>query len=144
MSKPLRDVLAQIYAKHGFLSKEVVLAESTPRNADLHDRFEWDDKAGAHANRLHQAGRMIRSVKVVYKEPTGKNEPGTVRAWTSYTAPESKPVYMPTETAMADPFIKEFTLRNMRREFLALKRKYGHMEEFASMLAGGQDEQEAV
>jgi hypothetical protein len=131
----LRDALTEIYAKHGYLTKEIVLAESTPKNAALHDRFEWDDKVGGQTNRLHQAGQLIRSVRIVYKDADEEHTDESVRAWVSYKAPEAKPVYLPTEKALADPFIRAFMLKNMQREWQALKRKYGSMAEFAAMVA---------
>ena len=42
---------------------------------------------------------------------------------------------MPTEEALADDFTRELVLRQMRREWETLRKRYQHMEEFAAMIA---------
>lgn len=51
-------------ARRGRLTPEDVLAAARDKSSPLHDSFEWDDDAAAHAYRLDQARGLIRRVRV--------------------------------------------------------------------------------
>jgi hypothetical protein len=90
------------------------------------------------AYRLHQAGELMRSVKVVTKEATATEGPQSLRAFHALPDPEGGPGWRfePVEEIAADPIKATLLLREMRREWEALHRRYGHMVEFIELVNG--------
>jgi hypothetical protein len=117
--------LLSIYEKHGTVNPEIVLAEATPVDHPLHDRFEWDDSIAGHKYRLNQARELIRSVKV---QPADDST-ASLRAFVSVRAPSEPSNYVPVET-VDNPVTQAIVLRQMRREIEALRRRYEHLAEF--------------
>ena len=129
----LRDQLTAIYRESGELTPGGVVAAATPVDHPLHDRFEWDDSVAGHEYRKVQASELIRSVKIVYRE-TPAGEPVRVRAFSS-VRDDKQQAYRPTEEVLSDEFSRRLLLNECRREIESLKRRYGHLEEFAALLA---------
>lgn len=71
----MEERIRALYQRDERLHKEAVLADAKKASSPLHSYFEWDDTKAAHAHRLEQAGKLIRSIrwKVEYT-------PHTVRA----------------------------------------------------------------
>ena len=137
----LRDQLQHIYEQNGTLTPNLVVEAAKPKNHPLHDRFEWDDKVAGHQFRLVQAAKMIRSVKVVYREGTETEEPRSVRAFPAVRAEQGTPAaYMPVEDVAADPELSALVLREMEREWKQLHRRYGHLQEFIALVEASLDE----
>lgn len=135
MSLTLRDVLQDIYDRNGKLTAELVLKEATAKNHPLHHRFEWNNRQAAEEHRLGQAARLIRSVKLVYREATELEDAGTVRMYHAVRTPEGNS-YVPAETIVEDPFLRQLTLNEMERDWKTLRRRYEHFAEFADMVLG--------
>jgi hypothetical protein len=68
-------VLKDIEKKHGEILPEFVVEESKPKDAPLHNEFEWDDRRCGEKWRLEQARRIIQAV--VFENEDGPNQ----RAW---------------------------------------------------------------
>jgi hypothetical protein len=105
---------------------EAARAEDSP----LHSRFEWDDTQAADKWRLEQAGQLLR---VTFRpDPT---KPTDLRAFVAIKGEETpRSSYVPTETAMADEFMRALVLRSMNRDWRNLKKRYEHMAEFAVLI----------
>jgi len=132
----LRSALTDHYKRHGSLTPEGIEAEARPVDAPLHDRFEWDDAAGGYKYRLIQAQALIRSVRIEYTTP-GSEEKKFIRAFSSlHESSESaeKQGYAPTEEILENELTRKILLRNMERDIAVLKRRYGHLAEFAQMM----------
>lgn len=131
----LRSVLAteltRVYETHNTLTPQIVVDESRPKSAPLHDRFEWDDKTAGEAYRRQQAAEMIRSVRIEYAE---KPERRSVRAWIARTEVGDGSGYAPVEEVVQDDLSMQIIRRNFERELADLQRKYGHLDEFAATL----------
>lgn len=56
----LRSALTDIYRARGELTPQLVVDEARPKDAPLHDRFEWDNKVAGEAYRRVQAQQLIR------------------------------------------------------------------------------------
>ena len=56
--------VTKILARDGSVRASVLLKESTPKRAPLHDEFEWDNDVAAHEHRLRTARRIIRTTVV--------------------------------------------------------------------------------
>lgn len=126
----LREHLQAIHDQFGSLTPELVVETASDPKHPLHDRFDWDDTVAAQKWRLEQAGQLLR---VTYRpDPT---KPTDLRAFVAVKGEDShRADYIPTETAMADPFTRQLVLRAMDREWKAFKRRYQHMAEFADLI----------
>jgi hypothetical protein len=129
----LRDELNMCRAQYGRLSKPTFVDFARPEDSPSHGRFEWDDAVAAEKHRLEQAGKLIASVRVVYKEPTEDAGPETVRAFHAVRSNKGH-VYEPAENVAADPVLKEMVLRDMRRDWESLRRRYARFTEFVAMV----------
>lgn len=131
----LRSELAKVYTDNGGeLTPDAVVETATPERSPLHTYFEWNNGVAGHKYRLLQAQELIRSVRIVYSET--RSGPKTIREYTStYEAGESKPgVYKRTEEVVRDDISYTTLVRQMEREIASLKRRYGHLVEFAQAI----------
>ena len=126
----LRDVLQVIHDEHGDLNAVLVVDAARDPEHPLHHRFEWDDTLAGQQWRLAQAGQLLR---VTYRpDPT---KPTDLRAFVPVKGAEShQSSYTPTETVLADPFLRQILLRSMEREWRGFKKRYEHMAEFAALI----------
>lgn len=129
----LRDALQTIYDSHGKLTPSLVVEEAREESHPLHNRFEWDNKVAGEAYRRQQAHELIRSVRVVYREATDKDEARSVRAFHAVRS-EDDYVYEPAEKVAGDPLLQKIVLRDMEREWRQLVRRYGQFEEFLKLV----------
>ena len=130
----LRDVLTAIYRNHGELTPELVVEEARPLDAPLHHRFEWDDTVAGEAYRKVQAAELVRSVRIQIPDaPSGERR--YVRAFQSFhEAGDRRTGYIPTEELVQDELLTKILLKELQREIGDLKRKYGHLMEFADLM----------
>lgn len=133
----LREQLQAVRAERGSLTPETVVEAARPESHPLHSRFEWDDSVAGHEYRKVQAAELIRSVRVTYgKESDG--QPKSVRAFVPVRGESPQSVYEPIEEVMQDDFSRRLVLQQCRREWLTFERKFGHLEEFASIVGRGE------
>ena len=79
----VQEELQAIYDETGQLTPAVVLDRARDPEHPLHQRFDWDDNQAAERWRLHQAGQLIRSVKVNIER--SETETVQVRAFVAKT-----------------------------------------------------------
>lgn len=126
--------LMNIRNTRGDLNSEIVVEEATDPAHPLHDQFDWDNESAGHKYRLEQAAKLLRSVRITRQESSAT--PSDLRAFVAVRGADThRASYVPTEEALADDFTRELVLRQMRREWETLRRRYQHMEEFAAMIA---------
>lgn len=129
----LHEQLQVIYDERGELTPSLVVDAARDNDHPLHARFDWIDTSAAEAWRREQASSLIRSVRIKYADAA--NEPRDLRAFVAIKGAEShQSSYTPTETAMADPFMRALVLRDMERDWRTLKKRYQHMAEFADLI----------
>lgn len=131
----LRTALTEIYQARGELTPQIVVDEARPKNAPLHDRFEWNDKLAGEAYRRVQAQALIRTVKLEFtSKSTGERM--SIRAWQSVreAGDAEREGYAPTEEIVQDDVSLKILLRQCEREIGDVKRKYGHLNEFADLM----------
>lgn len=131
----LRSTLTQIYQKNGELTPQLVVDEARPKTAPLHNRFEWNDKVAGEAYRRAQAAELIRSVRINFADAT-TGERKYVRAFSSVrqAGEAERGGYAPTEELVQDELATKLMLRECQREIADLRRKYGHLEEFVTLI----------
>lgn len=132
----LRTQLTGIYQQHGELTPQIVVDEARPLDAPLHDRFEWDDTIAGEKYRLVQASQLIRVVRQEFVSPdTGEKK--FIRAFSSLhesSEDGTRQGYAPTEEILENELTRKILLRNMERDIAVLKKRYGHLTEFAQMM----------
>lgn len=130
----LHQQLLEIRAARGQLTAQDVVDVARDETSPLHSRFEWNDKIAGEAYRRAQAAELIRTVKISYAE-TPEGDQRWVRAWSAFPESPDQQGYVPTEEVMQDPFASKLLLRQAERELKAFQRKYGHLKEFADLVA---------
>ncbi|WP_280320167.1 hypothetical protein [Nocardia wallacei] len=130
----LHQQLLDIRATRGQLTPADVVDVARDEAHPLHSRFEWDDAIAGEAYRRVQASDLIRSVRITYRE-TSEGDQRSVRAWSTLPDAPDRDGYRPTEEVLEDPFASKLLLRQAERELKAFQRKYGHLKEFADLVA---------
>lgn len=141
----LRDQLQTIYDQHNRLTPQLVVDEARPDDHPLHNRFEWDDEIAGEAWRRHQAHELIRSVKIVRKDDSGREYP-KVRAFHALRLDDGIS-YEPLDSIIDNEFQVRLLLSDMRREWRTLKARYDQFHEFWQIVKGDvqkQDEAQAA
>lgn len=110
------EELDRIYHQYGKIEKAVVVEESRPENAPLHDCFEWRDDVAAEKYRENQASHIIRSIVAIGGE---EKKASAVRA---YVHVESD--YHPMEVVVKSKPMYEDLLQSALRDLISYKNKY--------------------
>jgi hypothetical protein len=134
----LRDQLQAIYNERGKLTPAIVVDEARDETHPLHNRFEWDDAVAGESWRRQQAHELIRSVRVVYREADEKNPEKSVRGFHAVRS-EKEHVYEPVQKVAEDEFTRQLVLKDMEREWRALRRRYEQFAEFIEMVRRDMD-----
>ena len=132
----LRASLTRIYESHGELTPQHVVDDARPETSELHHRFEWDYALAGEAYRRTQAAELIRSVRIQYAIDPKTSERKYVRAFSSLAqaGDTERAGYVPTEDLIQDELSTKILLKEFEREIADLKRRYGHLSEFVTIL----------
>jgi hypothetical protein len=126
-SATLKAELEKIYDRFEQLTPQLVVRLAENESHPLHSRFEWDDTEAAVKYREHQAGELIRSVKITFRKPDG--DTGRVRAFHAVPT-ESGRTYRPMVQVQQDPIAREILLQQAKRDWEAMKKRYQDLSEF--------------
>ena len=119
--------LERIRSKHGTLRPEIVVEESKPKRAVLHDCFQWDDTAAAQLWRKQQAADLIRNIVVVV---VNEQVSCTVRAMVNVaTANDTRRSYIPITEAIHDDAAYKDLLAQAKEEMESFVTKYSQIVE---------------
>ena len=126
--------LQALYEAHHRLTARMVVDAAEPESHPLHAHFEWDDERAGDQYRLGQAQNLIRSVKRVYRESDTVQH--TIREFYSVPTPEedSGREYRSADDVAENPFTRALVLREMKRDWERMKRKYLSFEEFVELV----------
>lgn len=114
--------LERIYAEQGTLEPSVVVEQSKPEHAPLHDLFEWDDEIAAEKWREQQARVVIANVMMV--------DESTDEAFTRAFVHVSDD-YRPLSVVLEDRDMTEELLDSALRELRTFERKYNDLVQLA-------------
>lgn len=131
----LREELLAIREQHGLLTPRLVVETARDPNHPLHPKFEWDDSIAGESYRRQQAAELIRSVKVAYLPP-GDGPKTDVRAFHAIKDPVRGHVYDPVNEIVEDPVARQLLLRDMERDWRALKARWERFAEFVDLVLG--------
>lgn len=131
----LREQLDAVRAQFGRLTPGYVVEAARPDDAPLHHRFEWDDFEAAEKWRNEQAAELIRSYRITYARDESGSK--TVRGFFAVrpTQATAEREYLPVQQVLADPFMRSLVVRELERDLASLKAKYGHLKEYAALIA---------
>ena len=134
----LQEQLQEIYDDYGVLTPAIVLDKARDPEHPLHKRFDWDNSTAAERWRLHQAGQLIRSVKVNIER--GPTEVVQVRAFVAKTElgveDDTTGEYLPVDQVIHSDVMRTAWFRQLEKEWKSLKRRAGDSKEFADMVLG--------
>jgi hypothetical protein len=119
-TESVRQRLAFIEKRDGYITPELVLHEARNPRSPLHSEFTWDDKVAAHEHRLAEARRIIalywteirtekRVIEVPYyvRDPSAEHgEQGYVSAASVREKPELALRVFLTELARATSYLE--------------------------------------
>lgn len=119
-----RQELARIYKRDGSVRASVLVKESKPKSAPLHDEFEWDDRLAASEYRLIQGRRIIRTT--VYRDAAGVesrfvNVPSRVVYDPTAQETEREGYYKPIPVVAKCPSEYEAALKQIMRQRAAME-----------------------
>lgn len=119
---PIQHELAKLEEKHGRLDPTTVVEFAKNPETALHARFTWDDTRAAEQWRLHQARNVIRARVTILETESG---PVSVRAYPKVSGEQG---YQTIERVMSRPDLMKQYLEDMKRDYLAFRRKYRDLE----------------
>lgn len=134
MNADVRSALDGLYRKHQHLTPALVLKAAKSKTSPLHGQvFDRPAAEAAEAWYLQRAHDLITAYTVVYAAGDDDNPVLRGRKYHAVRL-EDGYVYKSTEDVAADPVISEIVLRDMEREWRQMHRRYGHFQEFVSLV----------
>ena len=125
IAKQVMDGLAE----EGRLTPSDLVEVSRPKNAPLHDEFEWDDKVAAEKWREETGRLMISNIVVV---PDEQPDPQPTRIY--FNIERGTKEYIPTEVIFSDEAKKQRLLEIALRELQSFREKYKTLNELAGVM----------
>ncbi len=109
----------------------IIVSESRPEEAILHECFEWNDKVAAEKHREQQARILVGNlvtVKIVQQE----EEP--VRAFVNVVTKDSGKQYVTIDTAIAKEEYRQQLLEQAMRDANVFREKYKYIQELSKII----------
>jgi hypothetical protein len=111
------------------LTARTLLDANRPKNAPLHNEYEWNDETAADNWRLHQSRHFINSIAII--ATTSEDVETPVRAF-HITTSESK--YEPITAIIKEPDKYAALLKSAKAELMSFKNKYNTLRELTPVL----------
>lgn len=115
--------LERIYNENKELEPSHVVEASRPKDAPLHDCFEWDDAIAAENYREIQAGKLIRNITVINDSDSGEE---MTRAFVNV-----QDTYRPLYVVLQSKDMTQDLLNSALRELRAFENKYKELKQLA-------------
>lgn len=108
----IKDILTDIYDRHGKLTPEIVREEARPADSPIHSYvFSKDVSDAAEEYYLERAHKLIQSVRVVVHRDAERTI--AARAWLAVPGSEDRYIYEPVAEVMSNEILRE----QARKEF---------------------------
>ncbi len=130
-AEPFGRTLAGLNRASGKYEAEDVLNAARSDRSSIHGMFLWNDREAGGLYRLDQARYFIRSlvIDVVVQD---HGNPGTQTMPVAVSLGPNTG-YVSTLVALGDPEMRALMVSRALAELQALKAKYGHLQELASV-----------
>ncbi len=121
----------------GDVVPQKIVDDAKPKNAPLHEEFEWNGRKAANAFRLYQARKVIQSIEIVHAKipPTRAYEAVTVVAPPGKPKPKHRNVFRSVEEVLADPVTRDVLLASAIRDAAAFRKRYAALQELSQVFA---------
>lgn len=132
----LRTCLEQVRADYGRLTPPILVDAARAPDHPLHSRFEWDNTLAGEAWRRQQAHDLIKSYRMAYTSPSGKEHsiPGYLAVRYDPEDGNGGFAYEPADEIIDDPLKLKIVLADMQREWKQLRQRYDLYNEFWDMI----------
>lgn len=122
---------------HGCIKPAILVAESKPENAPLHDCFTWNNREAAEQWRLAEARQIIRSVRIVEDTDVPHAEQPVIRAFVHVEAHDEEDRfegggYLPIVDVMEHAEYQEQALAAAMSELRQWQHRYTDLKGFFS------------
>lgn len=135
------DVYAELERVRGIgggdLSLQLLIEESKPKSAALHQDFTWVTAKAANHWRLHEARKLVQSIEIIRDDmpPTRAYESVRIIEIKPEVAPKAKHVFRTIEDIMRDPDTRDELLAQAFREGAAFRKRFHGLQELAKVFA---------
>ena len=129
MADNTRDLLLDIRDQYGRITPKIVVEVAAESSHPLHRKFNWDDTEAAQLWRERQAAELIRTVRISYT-PSPESLAKSVRAFHATVSPQHGHHYAPIEEILDDPVARQLLIRDMQRDWVAMRERYHDLIEF--------------
>lgn len=127
VSQAIEKELRALHSRDGVLTCEAVVREARAENSPLHGYFTWDDSRAAERYRLIEAGRLIATVRIEYRQKKAAQVVYTPAFIPTGTNSEGKRQYYPVEEVTKNDFLREKALADARSEMESTRARYSHL-----------------
>lgn len=123
----------------GHATAEAVVESSRPKGSPLHKCFDWNNRSASHKWRCHQAREIMNSIElVILEEDPEDSDAGDAPAAPAFVSierydPEGSPGYRPITVVLNDSGLREKMVQQAWRDLQTWRRRYEHLNEFASI-----------
>lgn len=136
-------VCQDIIDKEGAVTPKKLVDVSRPKEAPLHNEFEWNNKIAAEKFREEQARQIIKNI-VAIEITEEASEPERIVCWKNCDrafVPTDERIhkYVTIETALANNDWRENLLRAARKDMIAFVTKYKRLTELGPIIKGMED-----
>ncbi len=114
-------------ANDGMVQAADLVNEARPKQAPLHNLFEWRNGVAAEKFREEQARRVIRAVRTVFDETS--DEPIETVAFVRVRTEEQGSGYVSSVRAMTDDDMRSQVLAEARAAIIGWQKRYRHLQE---------------
>lgn len=120
----------------GRLTPNDVVDFAKDPSSPMHSWFTWDDSEAARLFRLSEAGSLIRSIEIIYKEtPKTERRAFELSIRKKVGDPESKTVYSTAEEAAADPDNHARLIAEAVRTLMAWRKRFAALQELHHLMS---------
>lgn len=133
------EVCQNIINEEGTVTPKKLVDVSRPKDAPLHDEFEWNDDVAAEKYREEQARQIIKNI-VIIEVSDDVDEPKEVKCWVN-----SDRAFVPTDTRQHEYVTIDTALNNAdwrnnliesaKRDMLSFIHKYKRLGELNKIIA---------
>lgn len=129
------EYMKELEQKYKELTPQIILEESRPADAILHNCFEWDNGKAAENYRLYQAGHIIRNISVRIEKIDTPTQISRAFVNIKDESKQERGAYVSVEIAMQNENLKNQVLQNAFYELLTFEKKYSAYTEFAKVFS---------
>lgn len=131
-------VCKDLIDKDGSVTPERLVEVSKPKNAPLHNEFEWNDTTAAQKYREEQARQIIKNI-VIIEIPEDTDELKQVKCWVNsdrafVPTDERLHKYVTIDTALSTESWKDNLLKAARRDMISFITKYRRLTELNKVI----------